>query len=229
MDFSKHEVNVDPFSLISFVSSRSPKSSEQEILINRFMEAKEENQLHTFTYMNINPSYCAETKQLVYMEDFTPALHIPYTKWRILLSQFNPARNSRMMAATEYSCKCIDIIFKLVEFYECTEDYAWEQLCDNSGEIGLYDSKSLCEHFTGSYNRFPDLKDLAGIRKFLAPDPWDLHNLCCVASGDYRWPSENNDPIASIFGLTTDPSNRASCAHCVGELAMDVKNENILK
>ncbi len=129
-------------------------------------------------------------KQLIFVKDTIPGINVSPNDWLLLFKRFNPMRNSRLMTRTEYVCRCIYIIIKLVEF-GFSSNSAFDMVCNNSSTIGNYSPvyDNLCK-LTGS-NKIVDFYDLANTSKILAPDPWE--------SNPYSLNSVQSEKYYSIF------------------------------
>lgn len=195
-EFEKYEVKIDPFIFPAFIDCWAPKSQNQQKLLDCFLDAKRNDRLHTFTCMCLDPSFSirddeevpippkcfqhnsteyaslSSIKQLIFVKDTLPGINISPQDWISLFKSFNPHRNSRLMSRTEYICKCIYIILKLMDLGWRVE-HAFEAVCDDSQAIGNYKPYwSDLVNLTGSYEE-AGFYDLVNTSKILAPDPWE--------------------------------------------------------
>lgn len=136
-----------------------------------------------------------------------------------MLKDYNPSRNSRQMTRTEYACRNLYLIQKLVESgYEIAE--AWKTVCYDSRKIGHYrNSNNPKNDFepTGS-REVCGFCDLGNAWKFLAEDPWEeAGDFFWAAGGGYvNW--SHHYPVADLC-LSYDVDNEANFG--VGMLALD--------
>lgn len=205
--------------------------------------------LATPSYRRKYPYGSSETlssiKQLIFVKDTLPGINISPNDWLLLFRKFNPIRNSRLMTRTEYVCRCIHIIIKLVEFGFSAND-AFNMVCNNSEIIGNYSplyqnghypSDGYCDKFcklTGS-DKIVDFYDLANTSKILAPDPWESNQyalnsvqrekhysiflpFCYIASGNIL-----EDPKLNTISFMHRCNSTDFCriTYSVGLLAMD--------
>lgn len=116
-----------------------------------------------------------------------------------MLKDYNPRRNSRQMTRTEYACRNLFLIQKLVKSgYEIEE--AWEAVCDDSRKIGHYRNSDNPKHDfepTGS-REVCGFCDLGNAWKFIAEDPWDEAGGFWAAGGYYVNVSDY-DPVADLY------------------------------
>ena len=190
-----------------------PKTRKQRELKELFLEARAKERLHIFSCMAMDASI--EEKKLIYAKGLNPACVERYSVGRQLemIDNYAPNRNSRWMTKTEYVCKCLVIIGKLVEEGWKIEK-AWYAVCDDSRELGHYtnsDNSIWGFEPTGS-RKVCDFYDLANTCKMLARDPWEEGNHFWSASGYYCKHSDYN-PIASFRIVITmlTKIGRASC------------------
>ena len=116
-----------------------------------------------------------------------------------MLKEYNPSRNSRQMTRTEYACRNLFLIQRLVESGYKIED-AWRAVCDDSREIGHYcNSDNAKGDFepTGS-REVCGFCDLANAWKFIAEDPWEEAGGFWAAGGYYNNLSYCN-PVADLL------------------------------
>ena len=116
-----------------------------------------------------------------------------------MLKEYNPSRNSRQMTRTEYACRNLFLIQRLVESGYKIED-AWRAVCDDSREIGHYcNSDNAKGDFepTGS-REVCGFCDLANAWKFIAEDPWEEAGGFWAAGGYYRGNSYSC-PVADLY------------------------------
>lgn len=123
------ECRINPFLLKRELLEHKPTTGYQERILKVYQKAKDEGKLYAFTCMTIDPSI--KYGKLVYKKGMTPAVGFSIKKWKKLLKKYNPSRNSRMMSETEYACRELFRIQRLVESgYEIEK--AWEIVCDKS-------------------------------------------------------------------------------------------------
>lgn len=216
---SELECRIDPNSFTGAWLEHKLKhhygSRPEEELLSIYQEAKAKDRLHAFTCMTIDPS--VKDGKLVYKKGLPTITGFSKKQWEKMLKDYNPKRNSRQMTQTEYACKSLYLIQKLVESgYEIND--AWKTVCDNSRMIG---------HYLNSNNHKNDLEptgsreicgfcDLGNTGKLLAKDPWEEDNIFHVATTDYNGKSEEY-PVAymmSWWGSICD-------MNFVGMLALD--------
>lgn len=180
------ECRIDPeaFPLDAEWFNHNPTTKRQRETKELFLDARSQGRLHSFTCMTIDPSI--KDGKLVYEKGLPPAVGFSQRKWEKMLKEYNPSRNSRQLARTEYACRNLYLIWKLVESgYEVEE--AWREVCDDSKKIGHYcNSNNAKEDFepTGS-REVCGFCDLANTYKLLAEDPWDKAGGFWDASGGY--------------------------------------------
>ncbi len=177
------ECRIDPRSFEGEWIEHKPTTMHQKRIMRIYQDAKGEGRLHAFTCMTIYPS--VKDGKLVYQKGLPVVTGFSQRDWEKMLKEFNPSRNSRQMTLTEYMCKILFIIQKLVKSgYEI--EAAWEMVCDASQKIG---------HYRNSYNAKDDFGpkgsrnvcgfyDLGNIGKLIATDPWKRDSGFWVV-GDY--------------------------------------------
>ena len=173
--------------------------------------------------MTIDPS--VKDGKLVYQKGLPIKTGFSQKQWEKMLKDYNPNRNSRQMTLTEYACRNLFLIQKLVRAgYEIEE--AWRTVCDDSRKIGHYrnsDNPKHCFEPTGS-REVCGFWDLGNVQKFIAYDPWDEKKITYegypfwISGGDYSWDS-TECPVASYSISKKNESNVHN--YCVGELALD--------
>ncbi len=136
--------------------------------------------------------------KLVYQKGLPIKTGFSQRQWAKMLKDYNPSRNSRQMTRTEYACRNLFLIQRLVESgYEIAE--AWEAVCDDSRKIGHYrNSDNPKNDFepTGS-REVCGFCDLGNACKFLAEDPWEEAGDFWAAGGYYYYNSYNY-PVADF-------------------------------
>lgn len=194
---SEFECKIDPIIFDGVWMEHEPSTERQKETLDLYKEAKSKGMLHSFTCMTIDPTVI--NKRLIYKKDQLPAVGLPQKKWKKILKEYNPRRNSRQMTRTEFICRNLFIIQKLVESGYGI-DRAWYAVCDDSKEIGhynnSYDAKGYFET-TGS-REVCGFYDLANTSKLLAEDPWNKNGGFWIAGGHCRYPS-NIAPVADMY------------------------------
>lgn len=199
---SKLECRIDPKILAKEWTKLNPELSRFDYdyttariknLWDLFMEARFEGRLHAFTCMTIDPSI--KNGKLVYQKGLRPAVEqFKAKEWEKLLKEYNPSRNSRQMTPTEYSCRNLLIILKLMES-GCGKSQAWEAVCVNSEKIGHYSDYATFEP-TGS-REVCGFCDLANAHKILAKDPWDKDSDYWIGGGSINCIGRRS-PVANM-------------------------------
>ena len=211
------ECRIDPRSFEGEWIEHQPTTKRQEETMMIYQDAKDKGRLHPFTCMTIDPS--VKDGKLVYQKGMPIRTIFSYRQWEKMIINYNLSRNSRMMTRTEYVCRNLFIIQKMVEESGYKIEVAWRKLCDASEEIGHYcDSDNFRECFepTGSRN-VCGFYDLGNAYKLIKEDPWKETRVFLAAGGDCLargWES----PVADI-GYLGDVDYVAK--YGVGMLAMD--------
>ena len=213
---SELECRIDPNLFAGEWLNHQPTTRRQKETLNLYLDAKAKGRLHAFTCMTIDPSI--KYGKLVYHKGMPIKTGVSRKTWEMLLKEYNPRRNSRQMTRTEYVCRNLFLIQRLVESgYEIKE--AWGAVCDDSRKIGHYwnsdDAKYDLEP-TGS-REVCGFCDLGNAWKFIAKDPWDETCGFWAAGGDFHG---NGDcyPLADMlynYGVGSDNN------HGVGMIALD--------
>lgn len=194
---SELECRIDPNIFAgAWLEEHQPTSRRQKETLDLYQDAKAKGRLHAFTCMTIDTS--VKDGKLVYQKGLPIKTGFSQRQWAKMLKDYNPSRNSRQMTQTEYACRNLYLIQKLVESgYEIAE--AWETVCDNSRKIGHYrNSDNPKDDFepTGS-REVCGFCDLGNAWKFLAEDPWEEAGGFWAAGGYYKFCS-NCIPVADL-------------------------------
>lgn len=192
-----------------------PTTSRQKMTLGIYQKAKRQGRLHDFTCMTFDPSI--KDEKLVYQKGLPPAVGFSGTEWKKMLKEYNPSRNSRMMTITEYVCRNLFLIKRLVESgYEIEE--AWKFVCDDSQKIGHYaNSDSHVYDFEPTGSRgVCGFYDLANTWKILAEDS-EIFDNYWSASGFYR----NDSKVLPVGDIRPDHLRKDKCDISVGMLALD--------
>lgn len=137
---SELECKIDPNIFAGEWLEHKPTTRRQKETLYLYQDAKAKGRLHTFTCMIIDASVI--DGKLVYQKGLPIKTGFSQREWAKMLKDYNPSRNSRQMTRTEYACRNLFLIQRLVESgYEIAE--AWYAVCDDSKEIG---------HYCNSYN-----------------------------------------------------------------------------
>ncbi len=140
---SKLERRINPFDFPTEADwmQYEPRTDNQKKIKDLFLDARAKDRLHSFTCMAIAPSLDSITGELIYQPGLPSAVEHSNNFWQKIFRSYDPNRNSRQMAQTEYVCKCLFIIWKLVE--ERYWDYreAWYMVCDYSNNYGKHSRK----------------------------------------------------------------------------------------
>ena len=213
---SKLECRIDPNLFAGEWLNHQPTTPRQKETLHLYLDAKAKGRLHTFTCMTIDPS--VKDGKLVYQKGLPIKTGFSQRQWAKMLREYNPSRNSRQMTRTEYACRNLFLIQRLVESgYEIEE--AWKVICDDSKKIGHYrnsDNPKGTFEPTGS-REVCGFCDLANAWKFIAEDPWEKAGGFWAAGGNYYYDSKNN-PVADLdhfYDVDGDNGNG------VGMLALD--------
>lgn len=213
---SELECKIDPSIFAGAWLEHQPTTRRQEETLTLYQDAKAKGRLHTFTCMTIDAS--VKYGKLVYQKGLPIKTGFSQNQWAKMLKDYNPSRNSRQMTRTEYACRNLFLIQRLVESgYEINE--AWKEVCDDSRKIGHYrnsDNPKYDFEPTGS-REVCGFCDLGNAWKFLAEDPWEEAGGFWAAGGSCHFDS-NNYPVAYLFHY-----NFVDNAHynAVGMLALD--------
>lgn len=194
---SKLECKIDPNIFAGEWLNHQPTTWRQNKTLNLYLDAKANGRLHTFTCMTIDPS--VKDGKLVYQKGLPIKTGFSQKQWAKMMKDYNPSRNSRQMTRTEYACRNLFLIQKLVKSgYEIEE--AWKTVCDDSRKIGHYcnsDNPKRDFEPTGS-REVCGFCDLGNVWKFIAEDPWDKAGGFLAAGGFYL--NDSNDcPVADLI------------------------------
>ena len=213
---SELECRIDPNIFAGEWLEHQPTTQRQKETLALYQEAKAEGRLHAFTCMTVDPSI--KDGKLVYQKGLQPAVGFSQREWAKMLKEYNPSRNSRQMTRTEYACRNLFLIQKLVESGYKIEE-AWRAVCDNSKDIGhYYNSDNAKGDFepTGS-REVCGFCDLANAWKFIAEDSWEEASGFWAAGGSYGDGSVFN-PVADLnHNFIVDHNHN----YGVGMLALD--------
>lgn len=179
------ECRVNPNTFEGEWLKHYPTTKNQKMHLDLYLNAKKKGTLHPFTCMRIDPSI--EDGKLVYQRGLQPATKLSLSKWKELIKNYAPSRNSRQMTLTEYACRNLFLIQQLVEAGYERKD-AWAGICDKSVSFGHYcDSTKHVRQFEPTGSRgVCDFYDLGNTLKFLTPDePCEKGDSIWVASGCY--------------------------------------------
>lgn len=213
---SELECRIDPNLFEGEWLNHQPTTQRQKETLNLYLDAKVNGRLHTFTCMTIDPS--VEDGKLVYQKGLPIKTGFSQNQWAKMLKDYNPSRNSRQMTLTEYACRNLFLIQKLVKSGYEIED-AWKAVCDDSRKIGHYRNSDNHKHDfepTGS-REVCGFCDLGNAWKFLAEDPWDEAGGFWVVAGSYNHCS-SVFPVADVSRCT---KVNLCGAPSVGMLALD--------
>ncbi len=213
---SELECRIDPNLFAGEWLNHQPTTWRQKETLNLYLDAKAKGRLHAFTCMTIDPS--DKDGKLVYQKGLEIKSGFSQKQWEKMLKEYNPSRNSRQMTRTEYACRNLFLIQRLVESgYEIKE--AWRAVCDDSGKIGHYRNFDNIKYYfepTGS-REVCGFCDLGNAWKFIANDPWDLAVGFWAAGGTYNGYG-NFGPVAD---LRRNRYEDARYNNGVGMLALD--------
>ena len=193
---SELERRIDPNIFAGEWLEHQPTTPRQKETLTLYKEAKDKGRLHAFTCMAIDPS--VKDGKLVYQKGLPIKTGFSQKQWAKMLKEYNPSRNSRQMTRTEYACRNLFIIQKLVEFGYKIEE-AWRAVCDDSREIGHYCNSDNAKGYfepTGS-REVCGFYDLANAWKFVAMDSWEKAGGFWAAGGNYDCYSYNY-PVADL-------------------------------
>lgn len=194
---SELECRIDPNIFAGAWLEQQLTSRRQKETLYLYQDAKAKGRLHAFTCMTIDTS--VKDGKLVYQKGLPIRTRFSQRQWAKMLKDYNPSRNSRQMTRTEYACRNLYLIQKLVESgYEIAE--AWKTVCDDSREIGHYrNSDNHINDFepTGS-REVCGFCDLGNAWKFLAEDPWEETGGFWAAGGSYNDYGDRN-PVAELY------------------------------
>ena len=192
---SELECRIDPNIFTGAWLEHQPTSRRQKETLDLYQAAKAKGRLHAFTCMTIDISF--KEGKLVYQKGLPIKTGFSQRQWAKMLKDYNPSRNSRQMTRTEYACRNLYLIQKLVESgYEIA---AWEAVCDDSRKIGHYcNSDNPKNDFepTGS-REVCGFCDLGNAWKFLAEDPWEEAGGFWAAGGGFLYDG-NRGPVADL-------------------------------
>lgn len=224
-----------------------PQNATQKEIKDLFLDARAKGRLHAFTCMAIDISYNEKTGKLRYKKGWFPETGHSYDWWVNMLANFAPHRNSRPMTKTEYACKCLFLIWKLVEECKLRIDEAWHAVCNRSNKF-IANKPAPCQDtfISDEYNfarrsNLPYYKDglfatgrttgicgfhdLGGVYKLLAKDPWEKPEGNNVYDVLYYVASNSIDSIELIPSAigTIVPANWLDKLdrYCVGLPAFD--------
>lgn len=213
---SELECKIDPSIFAGAWLEHQPTTRRQEETLTLYQDAKAKGRLHTFTCMTIDTS--VKDGKLVYQKGLPIKTGFSQNQWAKMLKDYNPSRNSRQMTRTEYACRNLFLIQRLVESgYEIDE--AWKAVCDDSRKIGRYrnsDNPKYDFEPTGS-REVCGFCDLGNTWKFLAEDPWEEAGGFWSAGGGYYCYSENG-PVAYLGHCDSVDDD---CNLGVGMIALD--------
>ena len=213
---SNLECRIDPSTFAGAWLEHQPTSRRQKETLDLYQDAKAKGRLHAFTCMTIDAS--VKDGKLVYQKGLPIKTGFSQRQWAKMLKDYNPSRNSRQMTRTEYVCRNLFLIQRLVESgYEIAE--AWEAVCDDSRKIGHYSNSDNHKNDfepTGS-REVCGFCDLGNAWKFLAEDPWEEADGYWATGGCYYY--------SSYYGPVSDFCHRHNVDNDgndgVGMLALD--------
>lgn len=194
---SELECRIDPNIFAGEWLEHQPTTQRQKETLTLWQEAKAKGRLHAFTCMTIDPS--VKDGKLVYQKGLPISTGLSQRQWAKLLKEYNPSRNSRQMTRTEYACRNLFLIQRLVESGYKIEE-AWRAVCDDSKNIGHYrNSDNAKGDFepTGS-REVCGFCDLGNVWKFIAEDSWDEAGGFWAAGGNYNDDCDNY-PVAVLY------------------------------
>ena len=217
------ECRINPNTFAGEWLEHQPETVRQKMVLDIYQDAKAKGRLHPFTCMTIDAS--VYRWELVYQKGLPIRTDFSLKGWIDMLKEYNPSRNSRMMTRTEYECRNLFLIQKLVESgYEIAE--AWKAVCDDSRKIG---------HYLNSDNPKNDLEptgsrevcgfcDLGNTWKLLAEDPWETDPWkglpgIWVGGGCYYYRSTKR-PVVDLDHINYGEDPRGY-KYAVGMLALD--------
>lgn len=193
---SELECKIDPNIFAGTWLKHQPTTKRQKETLALYQDAKAKGRLHTFTCMTIDPS--VKDGKLVYQKGLPTKTGFSQNQWEKMLKDYNPSRNSRQMTRTEYACRNLFLIQRLVKSgYEIDE--AWKAVCDDSKNIGHYcnsDNNKYDFEPTGS-REVGGFCDLGNSWKFIAEDPWEESGGYWIAGGSFNNRS-NDNPVADL-------------------------------
>lgn len=213
---SELECRIDPNIFVGEWLEHQPTTPRQKETLALYQEAKAKGRLHAFTCMTVDPS--VKDGKLVYQKGLPIKTGFSQRQWAKMLKEYNPSRNSRQMTRTEYACRNLFLIQRLVESGYKIEE-AWRAVCDDSREIGhYYNSDNAKGDFepTGS-REVCGFCDLANAWKFIAEDSWEEAGGFWAAGGDFYYDCYDF-PVADLdhYGDVD-----CECICGVGMLALD--------
>lgn len=194
---SELECRIDPNIFVGECLEHQPTTPRQKETLALYQEAKAKGRLHAFTCMTVDPS--VKDGKLVYQKGLPIKTGFSQRQWAKMLKEYNPSRNSRQMTRTEYACRNLFLIQRLVESGYKIEE-AWRAVCDDSREIGhYYNSDNAKGDFepTGS-REVCGFCDLANAWKFIAEDSWEEAGGFWAAGGGCFCNSYYY-PVAGLF------------------------------
>lgn len=193
---SELECKIDPSIFAGAWLEHQPTTIRQEETLTLYQDAKAKGRLHTFTCMTIDAS--VKDGKLVYQKGLPIKTGFSQNQWAKMLKDYNPSRNSRQMTRTEYACRNLFLIQRLVESgYEIDE--AWKEVCDDSRKIGHYSNSDNPKYDfepTGS-REVCGFCDLGNAWKLLAEDPWEEAGGFWAAGGVYD-DGSGDYPVAGL-------------------------------
>lgn len=173
---SELECRIDPNIFAGEWLEHQPTTKAQKEMLDLYQDAKAKGRLHAFTCMTVEPSFDYYIGKLRYEKGLKVNTGYSAKQWESWLRHYDPIRNSRMMTRTEYVCRNLFLIQKLVveSGYEIAK--AWEEVCDNSQNLGNFHKKEGKDDFrfepSGS-REICGFCDLGNHEKILAEDPWE--------------------------------------------------------
>lgn len=219
---SKLECRIYPNFFRGAWLEHKPTTVRQKELLTLYQDARAKGRLHDFTCMTIDPFFIRDEKsifkwegKLIYYKGLPIKPTFTQSQWSLILKKYNRSRNSRQMTRTEYVCRNLFLIQRLVESgYKIDE--AWKAVCDDSRNIGNYhnsDKPNYDYDPTGS-REVCGFYDLGNIYKLLAEDPWEDGGGFWIAGG-FR--DGQKSPVASLYHESDVEYN----FNAVGMLAFD--------
>lgn len=214
---SELECKIDPNMFAGEWLNHQPSTRTQKEILHLYLDAKANGRLHTFTCMKIDPS--VKDGKLVYQKGLPIKTDFSQNQWTKMLKDYKPSRNSRQMTRTEYVCRNLFLIQKLVESgYEIEE--SWQAVCDDSRKIGHYsDSYNPKNNFEATGSReICGFCDLGNVSKLIAQDPWDDEDgVFLTVGGDYTC----DGSMAPVAYLAYDDDPEYYDKYSVGMIALD--------
>ena len=219
---SELECRIDPNTFEGEWLEHKPTTKRQKEMLALYQDAKAKDRLHAFTCMTIDAS--VENEKVLYKKGLEPETSLSILQWENLFKACYPSRNSRLMTRTEYVCRNLFLIRRMVEVGGYKIEDAWESVCDDSKRIGNYcnsekrENKS-CYEPTGS-REVCGFYDLANAYKLLAKDPWEKNDGYLLASGGSYYSYSDHCPVAAMKNLDIEEYDD-ELDGCVGMLALD--------